>query len=181
MLASCRGEAQIEKVKVKSLEDIFRSLQEADARYLVVGGLAVIAHGYVRITKDVDLVLDLSTDSLKRSLKVLQDLGYRPINPVPIMDFADPELRRDWTENRHMVVFNLVSDRFPGLAIDVFTKEPFEFEAEYARAESKEIAPNIWARVVSVATLITLKKVADRDQDRIDIAKLRKLYPEYES
>jgi hypothetical protein len=171
---------QIKHMKVASLEAIFSALQEAEARYLVVGGIAVIAHGYVRLTKDLDLVLDLSSESLKRSLTVLHGLGYRPINPVPILDFADPELRRDWTENRNMIVFNLVSDRFPDVAIDVFAKEPFQFDLEYARAESKEVAPNIRARVVSVPALIALKKVADRDQDRTDIDKLEKLYPEYE-
>ena len=171
---------QINRMKVASLEAIFRALQEAEARYLVVGGIAVIAHGYVRLTKDLDLVLDLSSESLKRSLTVLQSLGYRPINPVPILDFADPKLRRDWTENRNMIVFNLVSDQFPDVAIDVFAKEPFQFDSEYAHAETKEVAPNIWARVVSVPTLVALKKVADRDQDRIDINKLKKLYPGYE-
>ena len=76
-----------------------------------------------------------------------------------------------------MVVFNPVSDRFPDVAIDIFTNEPFQFESEYVQAETKEVAPHIRARVVSVPTLIALKKVADRDQDRIDINKLRKLYP----
>jgi predicted nucleotidyltransferase len=162
------------RVKVASLEVIFRALQEAQARYLVVGGVAVIAHGYVRVTKDLDLVLDLSAESLQRSLQALKALGYRPINPVDIFDFADPEKRRDWTENRNMVVFNLVSDRFPDLVIDIFTKEPFAFDAEYDRASWREFAPGIAARVVSLETLIALKTEANRPQDRLDIEKLRR-------
>ncbi|MCE0497385.1 MAG: nucleotidyltransferase [Methylacidiphilales bacterium] len=164
-------------MKLKSLEAIFRALQEAGARYLVVGGVAVIAHGYVRFTKDLDLVLDLSTDHLRRALAALQSLGYRPIIPVSLLDFADPELRKDWTENRNMKVFNLVSDRYPDVTIDVFPKEPFVFDTEYASAEWKDIAPNVHARVVSVPTLIALKTEANRDQDRIDINKLQKLHP----
>jgi hypothetical protein len=164
-------------VKLKSLEAIFRALQEADARYLVVGGVAVIAHGYVRLTKDLDLVLDLSTDHLSRALAALQSLGYRPIIPVPLLDFANPELRKDWIENRNMKVFNLVSDEYPDVTIDIFPKEPFAFDSEYAAAEWKNIAPDIRARVVSVPTLIALKAAADRNQDRIDIDKLQKLYP----
>jgi hypothetical protein len=164
-------------VKVSSLEAIFRALQEADARYLVVGGLAVVAHGYVRLTKDLDLVLDLSTESLRRTLTVLESLGYRPMNPVPLLDFANPELRHDWTENRNMKVFNLVSDQYRDVVIDIFPKEPFAFEPEYARSESKEIAPNVRARVVSVPALIAMKVEANRSQDITDIDKLRKLYP----
>jgi hypothetical protein len=164
-------------VKVTSLEAIFRALQEADARYLVVGGVAVIAHGYVRFTKDLDLVLDLSTDHLPRALTALQSLGYRPIIPVPLLDFANPDLRKDWTENRNMRVFNVISDRYPDVTIDIFPKEPFAFEVEYAAAEWKDIAPNIRARVVSVPSLIALKTEANRLRDLDDIDKLRKLHP----
>jgi len=164
-------------MKVKSLEAIFRALQEADARYLVVGGMAVIAHGYVRLTKDLDLVLDLSTDSLRRALTALQSLGYRPIIPVPLLDFANPELRYDWTENRNMKVFNLVSDAHPTVSIDIFPKEPFSFETEYAAAVWKDVAPDVRARVVSVPTLIALKIEANRPRDLDDIDKLGKLYP----
>ena len=164
-------------MKVKSLEDIFRTLQEAQARYLVVGGLAVVAHGYVRLTEDLDLVLDLSSEALPRALTALESLGYRPLIPVPLLDFANPELRKDWIENRNMKVFNLVSDRYPDVVIDIFPMEPFSFDAEFAAGEWKDVAPNITARVVSVPALIELKIEANRERDRDDIDKLRKLYP----
>jgi hypothetical protein len=131
MLATLGAYGQIKPVKLKSLEDIFRTLQEAKVRYLVVGGLAVIAHGYVRLTKDLDLVLDLSAEALPRALNAFQSLGYRPMIPVSLIDFANPDLRRDWIENRHMKVFNLVSDSYPDVVIDIFPEEPFSFEAEY--------------------------------------------------
>lgn len=164
-------------MKVKSLEAIFRALQEAEARYLVVGGLAVVAHGYVRLTEDLDLVLDLSSNSLRRTLTALESLGYKPLISVPLLDFANPELRHDWMENRNMKVFNLVSDRYPDVTIDIFPKEPFIFEKEFAVAGWKDVAPNVRAHVISVPALITLKMNADREQDRTDIEKLRKLYP----
>jgi len=132
-------------MKVASLEAIFRALQEAEARYLVVGGLAVVAHGYVRVTQDLDLVLDLSGESLPCALGALDSLGYRPIVPVALSDFARPELRRDWIENRNMKVFNLISDRFPDVVIDIFVQEPFAFDAEYRMATIREVAPHVRA------------------------------------
>jgi len=176
---ACQGWAEEQNwdVKLNSLEAIFRALQEAEARYLVVGGVAVIAHGYVRLTEDLDLVLDLSSDSLRRALTALQSLGYHPIIPVPILDFADAELRKDWTENRNMKVFNVISDDYPDVTIDIFPKEPFVFATEYERGEWKDIAPNVRARVVSVPTLIALKTEANRHRDLDDIDKLRKLHP----
>jgi len=164
-------------MKITSLEAIFRALQQAQARYLVVGGVAVLAYGYARFTEDLDLVLDLSPDSLQRALAALESLGYRPIIPVTIRDFADPELRRDWTENRNMKVFSLVSDQHPEVTIDIFTKVPFAFDEEYARSEMREVASNITAFVVSLPGLIALKVEADRNKDRDDVEKLRKLHP----
>jgi hypothetical protein len=164
-------------MKVASLEAIFRALQEAQARYLVVGGVAVIAHGYVRLTEDLDLVLDLSPDSLLRALGALEGLGYHPMITVPLRDFADPELRRDWTENRNMKVFSLVSDQHQDVTIDIFAKEPFAFDEEYARSEAREVAAKVTAFVVSLPALIALKIEADRHKDHDDIDKLRKLHP----
>jgi hypothetical protein len=165
-------------MKLASLEAIFRGLQEAEARYLVVGGLAVVAHGYVRVTQDLDLVLDLSEEALPRSLRALDSLGYHPIVPVALFDFARPELRQDWIENRNMKVFNLVSDRFPDVVIDVFVREPFAFDAEYRTATEREVAPHIRAKVLSLPALMVLKREADRPKDRLDIDNLRLLYPD---
>ena len=42
----------------RSVEAIVEGLNRAQVRYLIVGGLAVVAHGFVRFTADIDLVLD---------------------------------------------------------------------------------------------------------------------------
>ena len=44
-------------MEVRSVEAILRALNAAEVEYLIVGGLAVNAHGFVRLTRDVDLVL----------------------------------------------------------------------------------------------------------------------------
>lgn len=46
-------------VKLESFESIVRALNDAGVRYLIAGGLAVNAHGYLRFTKDVDFVIQL--------------------------------------------------------------------------------------------------------------------------
>jgi hypothetical protein len=96
---------------------------------------------------------------------------------VPLLDFANPALRHEWIDTRNMKVFNLVSDSYPDVTIDIFPKEPFPFDSEYSRGELKEVAPNVMANVVCMAALIALKIEANRDRDRNDIDKLQKLYP----
>jgi hypothetical protein len=163
-------------MKVADLEMIFTALQESGARYLLVGGLAVVAHGYVRTTEDVDLVLDLQSPLASKAIAALERLGYRPLLPVRIQDFAEAEQRKDWIENRNMKVFNPVSDRIPEVSIDIFPEEPFVFETEFGSATWKEISPNVRIPVVSVSTLIAMKKRAGRPQDQVDIEKLRRLH-----
>ncbi len=61
-----------------SVEAIVRALNEAGVRYLIVGGMAVVAHGYLRFTADLDLILDLQEDNLRRAVAALAGQGYRP-------------------------------------------------------------------------------------------------------
>jgi predicted nucleotidyltransferase len=42
-------------MKIDDVGTILRALNDANVRYLIVGGLAVVAHGYVRFTQDIDL------------------------------------------------------------------------------------------------------------------------------
>jgi hypothetical protein len=46
-----------------------RALNDAGIRYVVVGGLAVIRHGAVRATKDVDAAVAMDVDNLLRSAR----------------------------------------------------------------------------------------------------------------
>jgi hypothetical protein len=80
-----------------SVETVVRALNEADVRYLIAGGLAVVAHGYVRFTADVDLVLDLAPDNLARALAVFEHLRYRP---RALASFANPESRASWAREK---------------------------------------------------------------------------------
>ncbi len=42
---------------------VCRALNESGARYLLIGGFAVIAHGSGRFTKDIDLLIDASPET----------------------------------------------------------------------------------------------------------------------
>ena len=60
-------------MKLASFEALAAALDAAGVRYLVAGGLAVGAHGYLRFTKDVDIVVQLVPDNpsrLTRNMRV---------------------------------------------------------------------------------------------------------------
>src|SRR5262245_41439163 len=115
-------------------ETIFAALETAKARYLVVGGVAVVMHGLPRFTADLDLVLALDELNVKAAMNALGRHGYRPRAPVPAEDFANAEIRRTWIADKGLTVFSLWSPEHPATEIDLFVEEPFPFDEAYARA-----------------------------------------------
>ena len=51
------------------IEPLFKTLNDAGIRYVVVGGLAVVLHGYARMTVDVDLILDLEAGPAMKAIE----------------------------------------------------------------------------------------------------------------
>jgi predicted nucleotidyltransferase len=166
---------RIAPMKVENLKKVFRKLNESGCEYLVVGGIAVMAHGYVRTTQDVDLVLNLASPRLTKALHALQSLGYRTRLPVDVLDFADPDKRKSWREEKNMVVFNLYSDELQDFPIDIFPAEPFDFATEYAEAKVHSLDGDLVIRVVSLVRLMIMKRDAGRPQDLLDLDKLAKI------
>lgn len=159
-------------MEVRSVEAIVRALNSVDVEYLIVGGLAVNAHGYERLTQDVDLVIRLSPHNIVRGLRALGDIGYCMPIPVTPEQFADASNRETWRKEKDMTVLRLWSDLHRRTPIDVFVYEPFNFAEEYAAAKWEEIAADLKAPVVRCDTLLAMKRVAGRPQDLADIAEL---------
>lgn len=159
----------------RSVEAIIRALNEAGVRYLIVGGLAVVAHGYLRFTADVDLILDLNTENMRRALAALEPLGYRPRLPVPIQQLLDDATRASWIREKGMTVFSLISTQHQRTDVDLFVEDPLGFDRAYANATRVEVAPNVQGTFVALDDLILLKTKAGRPRDLEDINQLQKL------
>lgn len=161
-------------MELTHLEEIFGALNAAQIRYLVVGGLAVVAHGYVRYTNDVDLVVQLDETNVRRAMEVLKSIGYRAKVPVDPVEFANPLSRASWIADKQMVVFQLISERFGREPIDVFVKEPFDVGAELAACEWLSVGSTLKIPVVSRRQLLRMKHEAGRPKDLLDIEYLEK-------
>ncbi len=74
-------------------EPIFQALNTAGVRYVVVGGLATVLHGYARLTAGVDLAVDLAPEEASRVIQALAAKGFRPQAPVDPKAFADRTTR----------------------------------------------------------------------------------------
>ncbi len=162
----------VRNVKLSSFDALVSALRTARVRYLIAGGLAVNAHGYLRFTKDVDVVLQLDPDNIHRAFAALAEIGYRPLVSVAWEQFADADTRSAWVRDKGMQVLQFWSDTHRETPVDVFVSEPFDFDQEYRAALCKPLG-EAEVRFVTIPTLIRMKELANRPQDRIDIEYLR--------
>lgn len=163
-------------MKVASVVALVRALNEAGVPFVVVGGLAVNAHGYGRVTQDIDLVVRLTPPHIRATFRALGSLGYQPRVPVTADGMADPDQRARWIAEKGMTVLNFHSDAHRETPVDLFVAEPFVFDTEHERALVEEVAPGVPLRIVRLATLLKLKMAAGRPQDLADVAELRALH-----
>ena len=146
--------------------------------FIVVGGLAVNAHGYGRATQDIDLVISLDAAAVRAAFAALASLGYAPRVPVTAAGFADPAQRARWMREKGMTVLNFHSDRHRETPVDVFVSEPFDFAEEHRLALVEDVAPGVPLRIVRLETLLRIKQDAGRPQDLADVAELQSLQGE---
>ncbi len=156
---------------MSDLEEILTALANSGARYLVVGGVAVVLHGHPRFTADLDVAAQMDRENLERLIDALEALDYRPRAPVPARDFTDEKIREGWIRDKGLVVFSLSSPRFPATEVDLFVREPFDFETAYSRALHVDLAGTA-VTVASIPDLIEIKRAAGRPQDLQDVAAL---------
>jgi len=154
---------------------LFAVLDAARIRYVVVGGLALLLHGIDRLTADVDLVVDLSTDSVRETVRSLLEAGYRPLAPVDPLELADPERRASWQAERGMQVFSFWDSCQARPTVDIMLSTPVPFDELWDGAVPMQIGGHT-IRVASVEHLIRTKQSSGRPKDLADIERLQALF-----
>jgi hypothetical protein len=146
-------------------ERIVAALNAGDVAYVIVGGLAVAAHGVVRATRDLDLVLDPSAANLNRLAQVLTELGAEhPIDGLLTGEsLARPVSFKLATRHGDVQILN----RMPSVPPYARLRES---------AFSVAIAPETSAIVCSLAELRVMKLASGRPRDLVDVAELDELH-----
>lgn len=152
-------------------EPIFQILNAAGARYVVVGGLATVLHGYARLTADVDLAVDLAPEEATKMIRALVAKGFRPQVPVVPEEFANPLVREVWLQEKHMLAFSLVDPTNPMRVVDLLLKPEVPFDELLARSQEVMLG-RAKVRIAAIDDLIALKRQACRPQDLVDIEQL---------
>jgi hypothetical protein len=154
-----------------SFFDIFRKFNDKGLDYVVIGGVALVMHGVVRLTADLDLMVALDHDNLRKLVDAMAELGYRPRIPEPPEALLDPDKRKFWQEEKNMEVFSFFSPDQPLALLDIMIREPIA----YQRLKSNAVVMAVGTSPVPVASIddmIELKQISGRPQDMEDIKAL---------
>ena len=141
-----------------------RDLNESGVRYVIVGGLAVIRHGAVRATKDIDAAVAMDGENLARLEELLE--RWQATNP-------------DGTPLRttRLVAGGVLPLRTPHCLVDILSQQllPAPFDDVFARAEVKRI-DGVEAPICSFADLVAMKRATGRGADLLDLERLREAH-----
>ncbi len=74
---------------VADLVNLCRYLNAEGAKYIVVGGMAIIQHGYTRATEDVDLLVEDSRENQAKVYRAMQSLPDQAIRELGDEDLRD--------------------------------------------------------------------------------------------
>jgi hypothetical protein len=152
-------------------KEILERLEKSGIHYLVVGGVAVNLHGVERFTGDLDVILSLDLDSLEKFSLIMNDLGYKTRIPADPKLLANPEIRKDWVENKHMKAFSFYHHKEQQNIVDIVISHPLNFEIAYGKREDRRIY-GISVPVVSFDDLVSMKREASRPKDKLDLEML---------
>jgi hypothetical protein len=130
--------------------------------------------GVPRLTMDVDLLLGLDEANVDAFIRCANALGLRPRIPEPLAALRDPERRRFWFEQKHLVAFALTGPTPDAPTLDLVLQHPLDFAAAHARAEIRD-AGGVAVKVAAVEDMIVLKRAAARPQDLADLEHLERL------
>ena len=154
---------------------IFKALNKKKIRYITVGGIAVNLHGIPRMTYDMDLILDLEDNNLRKFLRLLKKWGFKPKVPVDIMDFSKENKRMEWIKKKNMKAFTLVNPNWGISEVDIVINTPLDYKKAVKKVKWISLKDTL-IPVIGIQNLIKMKQVSNRLQDKADIKNLKKLY-----
>lgn len=135
------------------LKDVFRSFQQHDVKYVVIGGIASILHGVPRATFDLDILIQAQSENAKRLLQALLDAGLGTASLASADDILANEI-------------TIFKDR---VRIDVQTSTPgIEFSDAWKRRQKLTYQGQDFF-ILSKEDLIASKRAAGREVDLEDV------------
>ncbi len=143
-------------------------------KYLLCGGVAVNLYGVPRTTVDLDLIVDLSPENLKKLFITMKDAGLTLKQPVEEKKILHPLFRKSLIKEKGIKVLTYINLKNPLEIVDFFIDPPVNFDEVFKKKEILKIE-DYEIYLVDLETLIKLKEKSKREIDLSDAENLRKI------
>lgn len=136
---------------------ILDDLNRAGVRYVLIGGIALIRHGVVRATRDVDVILAPEPENLEHLQALIVNWAATRPDGSPLPEDAVAPGR-----TIHLST--------PDGELDLLAElpPPLSFAELAARGETRRV-DGVEAMICSLADLVALKRIAGRERDLVDL------------
>ena len=139
-----------------SFEKLLAHLTEARIEFIVVGGAAVTFQGYARLTEDLDILIDRSSDNITRLLSSLTGYGEGYARELSLDDFSGQEGAVRIVEETER------------MQIDIFTQMSGRTYEDVMKEADSFVVGGATILVASKQSLIAWKKTSHREKDQLD-------------
>lgn len=149
----------------RDFQDFLKAFNNNDVDYILLGGYAVILHGYSRTTGDMDVLVRKSKQNYEKIVTAFLEFG------MPTFDMTE----ENFLKNKNVDVFSF---GVPPISIDIMTAaKGLDFEEAFQNAITHKV-DNLPIKVIHINDLIQLKKAVNRPKDINDIQHLKNLEEE---
>lgn len=148
--------------------DLAGVIADADAaglEYVVIGGFSVIFHGFVRATRDSDLLVpdgEKADKAIMRFLERIEACSLSDGRKLAIDEIGETEHLR---VNGRRGIVDILRGGAP----------PLDFATVHERAETIEWEGQT-IRVAALPSIVGFKRLARRPQDRVDLEELKAIH-----
>jgi len=132
--------------------------------YVVIGGFAVIAHGYVRATKDSDLLVPDGPEADEAVVRFFDRIGATRLRDGKTLAMDDVAEAHHLRVNSRHGIIDVMRGGLPPLDYETVAEHAVEVDVGGAAAP-----------FASLRTLVGFKRLADRGQDRLDLENLERV------
>ena len=146
------------------LDGVVADANSVELPYVVIGGFSVIAHGYLRATKDSDLLVPDGTEADEAVLRFLDRVGAKRLRDGKILAAEDVAGAHHLRVNSRHGIIDIMRGGLP----------PLDYETVAARAIALDVGEES-APFASLSSLVGFKRLADRGQDRLDLEALERV------
>jgi predicted nucleotidyltransferase len=146
---------------------VLEALVSEGVDFIVIGGIAVILHGMPRVSEDLDLVIKMNPENIKKIRKALNSI------------FIDDEIREiTFSELKSYSIIRYISPDDDVIDLIANLGEAFDFNnIEYLTLEIEGVK----VKIATPKALINMKTNTNREKDTLDLLYLRELIKKTEN